>query len=77
MQSKTYNQMVVNHTLERVCINVFPLLGFEILEHIPQHKMKGFASLKGIGLQNAVDSIRLGSDNRIIRMTRAACLGWL
>lgn len=58
--------MVVNHTLERVCINVFPLLGFEILEHIPQHKMKGFASLKGIGLQNAVDGIRLGSDNRII-----------
>ena len=66
MQSKTHNQIAVNHTLERVCISVFSLLGFEILEHIPHHKMKGFAYLKGLGFQNADDGIGVGSDSIVI-----------
>lgn len=45
MQSKTQNQTAVNHTLGRVCINVLPLQDFKMLEHIPHHKMKGFAYL--------------------------------
>lgn len=48
MQTKTHNQIAVNHTLVSViCINVFPLLGFETLKCISHHKRKEFLSLKG------------------------------
>lgn len=47
MQNKTHHQIAVNHTLGRVCINVFPLLGFEILKCLSHQQMKGFVYLKG------------------------------
>lgn len=48
MQTKTHNQIAVNHTLVSViCINVFPLLGFESLKCISHHKRKELVYLKG------------------------------
>lgn len=48
MQTKAHNQMAINHTpVSVICINVFPLPGFESLKCISHHKRKEFVYLKG------------------------------